>query len=192
MHERGGGSICPLVPWLMIVFSAPACHWNKKSCFRNGRVNISHRAVRQKERLLRGNCSHLMFLSMTWGHSWERGKGKNIRVVWQSVYISHCLAMSVSRIRWTPKVFGNLSAKWHLKPPLASSTAASCFHVCSGHWVPFVAQLCDAAWPSNIYLDFWNACTFCRCHIVSLQPVNPAREHSWHLWLSLSSSERLK
>lgn len=34
-----------------------------------------------------------------------------------------------------------------LKPPIAPGTAVSCFQVCSGHWVPFVAQHCEAARP---------------------------------------------
>lgn len=52
MHKRVSGNICPLVSWLQIIFSRSncLCAIGIKSSFRNGEVNISHRAVGKKGR----------------------------------------------------------------------------------------------------------------------------------------------
>uniref|UniRef100_A0A663NBK6 TAL bHLH transcription factor 2 n=1 Tax=Athene cunicularia TaxID=194338 RepID=A0A663NBK6_ATHCN len=47
-------------------------------------------------------------------------------------------------IREIPRASDNLSGKWHLKLPCTPCRILSCCQVCSGHLVPFSAQLCEA------------------------------------------------
>lgn len=218
MQKKVGGNICPLFPWMFSVpldcFPCSNClcaigikkqlqKW-KSGCLPQGRV----RAGKAFWRELHPSDVYEQGPEGCWGPkqpSWEKGMGKKSCVVWHVTDGHVCLHPSqlvsgipfdgnTSKAGSTPQSLDDLSAKLHLEPPLRACRAVSCCQICAGQWVSFAAQLPEAARPSNLYRDILAGMPArfvgVTLNLCSLQ--SPAREHSWHLWLSLGSSQRLK
>lgn len=95
-----------------------------------------------------------------------------------------------SRVTATPSTFDNLYGKWLLKLLCIHCTVLLCCQVCSGYWVHFIAHLLllQAGWAGNPYVGILAGMPASFVGItLSLFSL-----HSWHLWLSLGSSQGIK
>lgn len=86
------------------------------------------------------------------------------------------------------EILMDLSGKQHLKLPCVPCIVLFCCQVCSGHWVPFAAQLCETRWTRNTYMGILAGMP---ARFVGIT-LSLCSLHSWHLWLSLGGSQRLK